>query len=164
MTMAGRCPNAVRLPALGCVALLAGCAAPQAPAAPDPPPLFTADQFRLPATLAESLRALERLLPADVQAAMRQGREDQMLDYHHPVGRWIRNEWLDGFGEKPLRRWFEHTHRVQYSDDMSGIVLRSFWRQLNDRPLDVEDQAREVRAWNARHPPPPPPPTAKPKP
>jgi hypothetical protein len=140
--------------------LLAGCGAPQEPPVPAAPMLFASGAAApLPATLADCLRTLEQILPADLQVKMRSGREEDMVHYHFSVGRWLRNEWINGLEDKPLRRWFETNHQVRFSEDMSGIVLTSFWRHLNDRPLDVEGQVRELRLWYERHAPVAPPPT-----
>lgn len=136
---------------------LAACVSP--PTAPPPSaPLLFADSadLPLPHTLDDALSTLERVLSAEMQVKMRAGREQDMLDYHFTIGLWLRNHWLHGgLEERPLRRWFRTTYGELQADDMSGIVLTSFWRRLNDRPIDVKGQVLELRRWYAAHPPPP---------
>lgn len=39
------------------------------------------------------------------------------------------------------------TFKSTAPEDMSGIILRSFWRRLNGRPLEVEAQASCDQRW-----------------
>lgn len=121
------------------VVLLAGCSAPETPPAPEPPRRFD-ETFRapLPRTLEESLKALEHTLPAKLQVKMRTGSEPDMIQHWFAVGRCIRNNWLMGNEPKPLRQWFRNEYGVRDAEDASWIILMSFWRHVNDRPLDVE--------------------------
>jgi hypothetical protein len=69
--------------------------------------------------------------------------------YHHTLGRWIRNNWGLWSGESKLAEWFKSLG-IEHADDMSGIVLDSFWRHLHDKPLDVEGQVAHYQAHWAR--------------
>jgi len=133
--------------ALTIAALLLGCSTPLPPPPPDPLQLFQFEGGPLPRTLNESLRALERTLPAAIWVKMRTGAEKDMIEYWDTIGRWIRNEWLMGLRiqPKPLTEWFQKQYEMHDADEISSVILTSFWRYLNDRPADVEGQIREAR-------------------
>lgn len=140
---------------LGATLLCAGCGqAPREPLprAEHPRPFDSpAGPGRRPHNLDESLRALEQVLPTDLQLTMKHGSERDMIRYWDDVGRWIRNSWILGNERQPLKEWFEATYGLHTADEISGVVMTSFWRYLNDRPLDVDAQihpsAEQRQAW-----------------
>jgi hypothetical protein len=129
---------------IGAALLLGSCSAPQPPLPPDSPWTFDGAQ-PIPRTVAESVRMLERTLPVDMQVQMRSGSEKDMIRYWDTLGRWIRNNWLMGDQPKPLHEWFKQHYDLHDSEDISWIVLASFWRHINDRPLEVDAQVLERR-------------------
>ncbi len=66
---------------------------------------------------------------------MRNGSQEGMLIYHHGLGTWIRNEW-GLWGGSRLRRYFREKG-LFHPDDMSGIILESFWYKLHGQPYDL---------------------------
>jgi hypothetical protein len=83
---------------------------------------------------------------------MRAGSEADMIEYHHGLGTWIRNSW--GLWSQGPLYWHFQLMGLEHPDDMSGVILTSFWRHLHDRPLDVEGQVRKYQLyWHyAKHP------------
>lgn len=67
---------------------------------------------------------------------------------HHGLGRFLRNEWGLWSGSK-LQIWFKE-RGIHHADDMSGIILTSFHRRLNDKPLDLDDQIKYYRKYWAK--------------
>jgi hypothetical protein len=66
----------------------------------------------------------------------------------HPfgLGMWMRNNW-GLWREARLARWF-NAQGIEHPDDMSGIILDSFWRHLNGQPLELSEQvAHYKRYW-----------------
>lgn len=67
-------------------------------------------------------------------------------EFHHGLGRWIRNNWGFWTGKGPLFAWFVSLG-ITHPDDMSGIILESFHRKLHDKPLDVEGQVQHYKDY-----------------
>jgi hypothetical protein len=102
--------------------------------------------FIIPSTLDECFAVLlEMLVPEDIKA-MSEMPERDMIQFHHNLGRWIRNNW---------GLWRKHSNLydyfialgIQHPDDMSGIILASFWRHLHDEPLGSDDQIAHYKAY-----------------
>ena len=106
----------------------------------------------IPETLPECFVALQNVLSYEDVEKIKNGTENAMVGYHHSLGRWIRNTW-GLWGESPLKEWFE-SKGLKHADDMSGIILTSFWRYLNSKPLEIEEQVKHyVEYWlkNGQH-------------
>lgn len=58
---------------------------------------------------------------------------------HHSVGRWIRNNWDLWKGEGDLYNWFK-LNEINHPDDMSGIILTSFHRHMNNKDIKLDEQ------------------------
>jgi hypothetical protein len=95
--------------------------------------------------LEECLVVLGKSLPPETLADMRARPEKDMILYHHGLGTSLRNEWGLWAGG-PLYRHFAGRGLV-HPDDMSGVILHSFWRYLHDRPLDVEGQIKGYQEY-----------------
>lgn len=92
----------------------------------------------IPVDLEDCFVQLRRLLPKDVLREMRDVDEAGMGRYHLGLGTSLRNNWGLWRGSR-LSAYF-NTLGIQHPDDMSGIILTSFWRHLHGVPLDVEGQ------------------------
>ncbi len=83
---------------------------------------------------------------------------------HFTLGMWMRNNWYlwwseelakdyDDKGypqEKPLLvKYFNEVLSIFHADDMSGIIITSYHRKLNNLDLNVEKQAKKYQNfWN----------------
>jgi hypothetical protein len=104
--------------------------------------------FFVPATLEAALVELAKMLPAAVSRSMYCGTEHEMVRYHHSLGRWMRNHWGLWAGG-PLAKHFVDLG-ITHSDNMSGIILTSYWRQLHGRPIDLDGQIEHyLVSWEA---------------
>jgi hypothetical protein len=92
----------------------------------------------IPGNLDECFVELNRLLPEDEIEKMKMGSEDEMVNYHFGIGMWMRNNW-GLWGGSHLKEWFNEKG-IYHPDDMSGIILESYWRYLNDRPIELKQQ------------------------
>lgn len=63
---------------------------------------------------------------------------------HHSVGKWVRNEWGLWSGSK-LKDYFVNLG-VDHPDHMSGIIVLSFHRYLNGKPIELEKQIEDYKS------------------
>lgn len=106
----------------------------------------------IPKTLEDAFAELDRILSAEVREEMRAGPEEDMIEYHHGLGTWMRNEW-GLWADSRLSAYFESLG-IHHPDDMSGIILDSYWRRLHGLDLGLDAQVSRYREYweNAREP------------
>ena len=81
---------------------------------------------------------INKILINEDYLALKNGTEKQMAKQHHLLGRHLRNDW--GLWEDSrLAKWFNEKG-IFHADDMSGIILTSFWRQVNSELIKLEEQ------------------------
>jgi hypothetical protein len=108
----------------------------------EPPPIQ--DPPRIPATLEECFTLLDETVSAEDIAHLRSIPEGDMIQYHFSVGMSLRNGWGLWAGS-PLAQWFNE-RGVQHPDNMSGIILTSYWRHLHGEPIRLEEQIALYKA------------------
>ena len=92
----------------------------------------------IPKDLDECLIELEKnAIPEDIEK-IKNISEEEMYLFHHGTGRDIRNNWGLWSGS-PLSKWFNE-QGIRHPDDMSGIILKSFWRKINNKPIKLKEQ------------------------
>lgn len=74
---------------------------------------------------------------------------------HHGAGRGIRNDWClwwyDGHGydswpkEKPKLTEYFNSLGIYHGDDLSGIIMTSFYRHVAGVPRDIEGQLERYK-------------------
>jgi len=144
------------------VAVSVACGTTDAPGAlPDVKPSFetsTLPREPVPDNLAEALDTLDRASSGALLLQMRNGEENVTFELHDGLGLWIRNNW--GLYDKGALYQDLATLGLQYPDDMSALVLKSWWRRMHGRPLDVAGQVKATQETNRvlAAPPPAPPP------
>lgn len=69
--------------------------------------------------------------------------DDFCSECHHSVGMRIRNEWGLWRGSV-LAKWF-NARGIYHPDDMSGIIIDTFWRTVNDKPIGLEAQIKHCQ-------------------
>jgi hypothetical protein len=98
------------------------------------------EEVYIPKNLNDCFVQLKKLLkPEDIEK-MKSGTEDDMIQYHFGLGMGIRNSW-GLWGGSRLAKWF-NAQGIKHPDDMSGIILDSFWRHLNDKPIKLKEQIK----------------------
>jgi hypothetical protein len=112
------------------------------------------DAQPVPHTLDEALDALERGLPRSFIDRLYASETDVTIDLQDTLGRWMRDRW-GLWTSSPLA---EHLRArgLDHADDMSGVILTSFWRRLHFQPLRVEAQVRWYQAFRRASQPPDP--------
>lgn len=116
-----------------------------------------------PKTLEECFEILDSFLQ-DKEQFKNSPEENVMGVCHMSLGLWLRNNWylwwseelrdkvtksnhsklpmekIDYPQEMPeLVKWFRDKG-LKHADDMSGVIIISYHRKLNDKPLDVDKQ------------------------
>ena len=92
----------------------------------------------IPKNLEESFSALSKLLSAEEIKKIKEGDEVQMNKYHLGLGMWLRNTWGLWRGSE-LKDYFKKIG-INHPDDMSAIILNSYWRHLNNKPINLREQ------------------------
>lgn len=108
-------------------------------------------KLRQPATLSEALYALDKILSNDAKDLFQNlAEQDIVTSSHHSLGRWMRNDWGLWNIHSPLHKWF--TDRgVWHPDDMSSIIIRSYYRRLKGEPIKFREQIQHfVEYWKAQ--------------
>lgn len=99
----------------------------------------------IPTDLDDCFKELKKMLPADLVEKMKSGTEKNMIKYHFGLGRWMRNNW-GLWSQSRLREYFKKLG-LAHPDDMSSVVLNSFWRHLNKKPLKVDEQVKYYQEY-----------------
>ena len=98
----------------------------------------------IPTDLPDSFRELRRMLHPAFIAEFRADSQ-KVIEHHFGLGLWMRNNW-GLWGGSRLAQAFNRLG-IQHPDDMSGIILQSFWRELNGQPIRLEDQIARYQAY-----------------
>ena len=100
----------------------------------------------IPKDLDDCFEGLRKLFDdSDLKDFVENSKEDDMYKYHHGLGRWLRNNW-GLWGGSRLKDWFEE-RGILHGDDMSGIILTSFWRQTHNEPIKLEEQIKHYHDY-----------------
>lgn len=102
-----------------------------------------------PTNLEECFSALDKLIaPKEIENIKNSTDEKYMVGFHMGLGMWMRNNWGLWHGSK-LKDYFMDLG-IDHADDMSGIILDSYWRHLHNQPLNIEDQVKYYQEYWAR--------------
>lgn len=100
----------------------------------------------VPSTLEEAFSALDALFtPADRDAFMHKTERRAVVDAHMSAGLYIRNV-LFRTGGSPLVGMLREKG-ARALDDASSMVLVSYWRHLNGKPIELEQQGACYERW-----------------
>ena len=92
--------------------------------------------MKIPETLDECYMELDKI--SDFSQWLQESEEIATAGAHHSIGMWIRNNWnLWSGGE--LSKWFNR-NGINHPDDMSNIILTSFYRYKNNQDIKLEEQ------------------------
>ena len=98
----------------------------------------------IPKDLDDCHAALDSMLDQEWIEEYRNLPEDHTVREHFGLGLWMRNYWLSP-GSRLLAYFVSLGAR--HHDDMSSIILTSYWRYLNDAPFDLEGQLNEYKIY-----------------
>jgi hypothetical protein len=99
----------------------------------------------IPKDLEDCFKELKTMLHPALIEEMKSGTENDMMRYHHGLGMWLRNNWGLWSGSR-LKKYFNEIG-IYHPDDMSGIILASFWRHLNNKPIQLQEQIKYYQEY-----------------
>lgn len=100
--------------------------------------------MKTPSNLQECFKALEDKLSLSEQAWFI--KTENPLQLHDSFGRWIRNNWGLWDQNSELHKYFK-TLGLWHADDMSSVILESFWHHLRNEPLDIDAQIEKYKKY-----------------
>lgn len=102
-----------------------------------PDPTFPSGVY-VPRDLDDAMTELRNMLSDESAEAFASDSEDDLGRYHFGLGWWLRNCW--GLWSDSRLAGFFKSLGVAHPDDMSAILLTSFWRRSNNQPLKLAEQ------------------------
>ncbi len=106
-----------------------------------------------PQNLEEAIAQLDVVYPDSIKTKITEMDENEFIkNTHFTTGRFIRNEWLyDRFfgfniGDSDLKEQLIEMG-IPTNDDMSGLILRTYYRHLTKQELKVEQQIIEIQNY-----------------
>jgi hypothetical protein len=100
----------------------------------------------IPANVDDAHAYLKKHLPAEELQHIRDMKsEAEMIEYHMGMGMGMRNQWALWAGSR-LSRYFDNLG-IHHPDDMSGIILETFWRRLHHQPLRLDERIAYYKAF-----------------
>lgn len=81
-----------------------------------------------PKTLDEAVAWLDSRLNAADKEYLDKGQYDAVIELHHSLGRYIRNE-LGLWQESEMAQHLRTVHNVNHPDDMSSFIVMAFLRR-----------------------------------
>ena len=99
----------------------------------------------VPKDLDDAFRELDRMLPDSVKTREALAR---VVSDHFGIGRWIRNSWGLSWGGSRLAKYF-NALGVKHPDDMSSIILNSYYRHVSGEDIALQEQIDELNDFYA---------------
>ena len=72
--------------------------------------------------------------------------DEAVSELHFGTGMGIRNGWELWKGKNRISRFFK-SKGISHPDDMSSIILTSFHRNLNNKPIELNEQINSYKAY-----------------
>lgn len=103
----------------------------------------------IPKDLADAHTQLAKLLSAkEISHIKAMKKEEDMVKYHMGLGMTLRNSW-GLWGRSRLARYFNRLG-IDHPDDMSAIILKTFWCKLHQKPFKLERRIASYQEyWNS---------------
>ncbi len=101
------------------------------------------NEIKIPTNLSECFEQLNKILSEAPDGDwFKEAEEDEAIEQsHHGLGTWIRNNWGLWEDSGDLHKYF-HRLGLNHPDDMSGVILKSYHRHLNDKDLELDGQIK----------------------
>jgi hypothetical protein len=93
----------------------------------------------IPVDLNDCFNQINSFWTDSVKVQVREMNEEEFIgNSHFGIGLWMRNNW-GLWGGSRLSKYF-NLKGINHPDDMSGIILTSYYRQLTGQEIKLEDQ------------------------
>lgn len=99
----------------------------------------------IPKDLEDSFGELNKMLHPKFIEKFKNGGKEETIKQHRGLGLWMRNNWGLWAGSR-LAKYFTELG-ITHPDDMSGIILTSYQRHLNNQPLELEKQIKYYKDY-----------------
>ncbi len=94
--------------------------------------------FYIPATLEDCYKELQKMISPEALKELKEENEKDIAIHHLSLRMLLPHIWgLDS--ESRLAKYF-NSIGISHPDDMSSIIMISFWRHLNEKPINLEQQ------------------------
>lgn len=103
------------------------------------------EKIRIPVDLNDCFIKLNKMLSQDQIKKIKRITEVSMNHYHHGFGTSLRNSW-GLWGDSVLAKWFNE-RGIHHADDMSCIILTSFWRYMNGKRIEFDEQVKHFKKY-----------------
>ena len=104
------------------------------------------DVIHSPANLEEAVFHLMKIMPdSSQQNILLMSEDDFIAGSHFRLGMWIRNNWRLWRGGQ-LANDFK-SRGIFHPDDMSGIILTSFFRELHGLDWELDEQIKRIQNY-----------------
>lgn len=102
------------------------------------------DGIYIPKDLVNAFEELNRLIEPSAKATFKSATEDEVVHkLFFSLGRWISQKW--GFYEGSRLSHYLKSLGVSYPEDMSQVVIVSYHRYLNKKPLEIKVQIEAIK-------------------
>lgn len=98
-----------------------------------------------PTSLNAAVDCLNKHLPDEAKTRLLDRPFDNLVEEHFGLGMWIRNNWAL-WGDGPLAEDMR-MQGFRHPDDISTVILNSFWLDHHGCPRQIGAQARYYHAW-----------------
>ncbi len=99
----------------------------------------------IPVNLEDALKELDDMLPDEAEKDIKAMDKSSMVGYHHGFGTWLRNNWGLWQGSR-LAKFFNNVG-INHPDDMSSIILESYWQKLHGEKIDLDSQVGKYKEY-----------------
>ena len=105
-----------------------------------------------PKTVEECMKEFLIILSPENQLELAMSSRDDLIKYHHGLGRWIRNNW-DLWSNQLDGSLFGHMKTLGFThpDDMSQALIVEFWNRTNNQPSQLSEMAEEYRKYWSKY-------------
>lgn len=100
----------------------------------------------IPKNLTECFKEIDHFLNQSEKDNIKSKTEDEFrAEAHFRLGLWMRNNWALWKGSRLY--YFFKTKGISHPDDMSGIILTSYYRKLNNADIKLDTQIEKYQKY-----------------
>lgn len=88
---------------------------------------------------------LDSIWTDEQKEVLKAKKESDLIEYHMTVNLWIRNKWLRGDNRDTLLIRYMVNMGFGNPDAISSAILKSYHRRLNNKEIDLEEQAQRYK-------------------